>query len=344
MSKKLNIIYIGNKLAVHGRTPTAIDNLIPLFREEGHTVHFASSRKNKALRFINMLVRVWQYRKVADVVLIDTYSTFAFYYAWLIAMWCNKLDVRYIPILHGGNLPERLKSSPKYCDKLFGESFNNICVSSYLQEHMQQHGYKSTIIENTILLENYPYKHRTVVHPQLLWVRAFHKTYNPLMAIRVVDTLRKDYPDVHLTMVGPELDGSMEECKKLCAELKLHEQIKFTGKLSKKEWIDLAGQHDIFINTTNYDNQPVSIIEAMALGLPIVSTNVGGIPQLIEHNINGLLSGFNDVTAMNKNIQLLLKDMDCADRLSKNGRTKAEEFGWKNIKRKWAMLFYSIHE
>ena len=63
----------------------------------------------------------------------------------------------------------------------------------------------------------------------------------------------------------------------------------FTGKLSKQEWRDLSKDYNVFINTTNFDNTPVSVIEAMALGIPVVSTNVGGLPFLITDKVDGVL-------------------------------------------------------
>ena len=63
---------------------------------------------------------------------------------------------------------------------------------------------------------------------------------------------------------------------------KLNQKIEFVGYLRKIEWLELARDHDIFINTSTIDNMPVSILEMMALGLPIISTNVGGIPFILE--------------------------------------------------------------
>ena len=114
--------------------------------------------------------------------------------------------------------------------------------------------------------------------------------------------------------------------------------IQFTGKLSKAEWIDLSESYDIFINTTNVDNTPVSLIEAMALGLPIVSTNVGGIPYLISHEENGLLVESNNVESMMEAVAKLLEDQKMAERLSIAGRRKSEEFDWKKVKLKWLDL------
>ncbi len=339
---KLRILYIGNKLAAHGRTPTAIDTLGPLLEREGHTLYYSSNRLKQSARLRDMLYSIWKYRKKVELVLIDTYSTTAFYYAWMAAKLCGWLGIKYIPILHGGNLPSRFQRSPGKCKTVFDNSVTNIAVSPYLLHYLEQAGYKGTVIENSISLNAYTFKQRTDLQPQLLWVRSFHETYNPQMVVHLVHELKHQYPDVELTMVGPDVDGSMEKCKLLSAELGVERQITFTGKLSKEEWTKLAQEKDIFINTTNYDNLPVSLLEAMALGLPVVSTNVGGIPYIINNKQNGLLTNADNVTEMASAVTLLLGDSSMASNISYNARGYVERYDWDIIKIKWQNLLHSL--
>lgn len=340
--KQLHILYIGNKLAEHGRTPTAIDTLGPLLEQEGHTLYYASNKLKQSARLREMLYSIWTYRKQVDMVLIDTYSTTAFYYAWMAAKLCGWLGIKYMPILHGGNLPERFQHSPGKCRTVFGNSVMSIAVSPYLLHYLEQAGYKGTVIENSIRLADYSFRHRTKPQPRLLWVRSFHETYNPLMAIHVVQELTRQHPGVHLTMVGPDVDGSMEACKQLSSLLEVEEQITFTGKLTKQEWTTLAQEHDVFINTTHYDNLPVSVLEAMALGLPVVSTNVGGIPYIIQDKQNGVLVNPGEPSEMADAIQQLIRNEELSALVSLNARKYAEQFDWSIIKVKWQKLFNSI--
>jgi len=342
MSTKPGILYIGNKLTAHGRTPGNIDTLGPLLEGEGYTVYYSSSKLNKFSRLADMLAAIWRYRSKVDVVLIDTFSTSAFYFAWLCGLLCNWLNIKYMPILRGGNLPYRMRISPAKCKQLFGNSWKNIAVSVYLQNQLQDMGLHSILIPNHIELDNYLFRHRIVLTPKLLWVRAFHKTYNPQMAIEVAAALSKYNPGLEITMVGPDLDGSMEQCKVLAARLGVEKHIRFTGTLSKKEWTTLAQDVDIFINTTNYDNLPVSVIEAMALGIPVVSTNAGGVPFLIEHGVNGLLVNVCDSAAMKDAVQRLLVDKELVSILSANARSRAAIYDWQVLKHKWQNLLQQL--
>ncbi|NNF74921.1 MAG: glycosyltransferase family 4 protein, partial [Flavobacteriaceae bacterium] len=90
-----------------------------------------------------------------------------------------------------------------------------------------------------------------------------------------------------------------------------------------------------FINTTNFDNTPVSVIEAMALGLPVVSTNVGGIPYLISDRHDGLLVEKDDLEGMLKAVIYLYNNPATADEIGRRARNKVEQFDWQRVKNRW---------
>jgi glycosyltransferase involved in cell wall biosynthesis len=157
--------------------------------------------------------------------------------------------------------------------------------------------------------------------------------YNPIMAVKVLKFLKDAGLEAELCMVGPDSDGSQNQVKQLAKDLNI--EVKFTGKLTKKEWIILSKDYTVFINTTNIDNTPVSVIEAMALGLPIVSTNVGGIPFLIENKKHGILVKKNDVDAMAEAILYLYNNSTQRDIMITNARELAETFDWHRVKMQW---------
>lgn len=270
--------------------------------------------------------------------MIDTYSTLNFYYALTLSQLARLFHISYIPILHGGGLPKRLEKTPKLCRFIFQHAYINVAPSGYLHAAFIDKGYKCILIPNFLHLSNYPYKSITECQPKLLWVRSFDSTYNPQMALRVLAALSQTVPNTNLCMIGPDKDGSLEACKQLAIRLNLDNQVTFTGLLSKKRWINLSKNYDIFINTTNFDNTPVSVIEAMALGFPIVTTNVGGIPFLLEDGKEALLVEPDDAEAMAEAITRLLKEPELAKKLSQNARKKAALFDWEVVKQQWISL------
>jgi glycosyltransferase involved in cell wall biosynthesis len=331
-----NLLYIGNKLSKHGVTPTTIEILGPLLEHEGFTVCYASSQKNMYFRMIDMLWSVFQNRKV-DGVLIDTYSTTNFWYAFATSQLCRLLKLKYIPILHGGNLPFRLENNPKICNMIFNHSYHNVSPSHYLLEKFREQGFNNLIhIPNGIEIENFPFQERKKASPNLLWVRSFAKIYNPSMAVEVFYSIKKKYPEATLCMVGPEKDGSLLVAKQKAEDLKL--EVLFTGKLSKQDWINLSKEYAVFINTTHFDNMPVSVVEAMSLGLAVVSTNVGGIPYLLENKKGGLLVQDNNVDEMVSAIEEIIENQDLFQCITNYARAKSESFDWESLKHKWRTI------
>jgi glycosyltransferase involved in cell wall biosynthesis len=125
-------------------------------------------------------------------------------------------------------------------------------------------------------------------------------------------------------------------------KLGLGERLHLLGRVTKQDVPVLLQRGDIFINTTNIDNTPVSVLEAMACGLCVVSTNVGGIPYLLEDGKDALLVPPNDPEAMAFAIRRILDEPDLAEKLSMNARKKVEQFDWSVIMPHWKRLILEI--
>lgn len=337
----LKILYIGNKLSGHGGNISYIETLGPLLECSGHQVSYASDKKNKGQRFVDMLVTLSRKRDQTDLVLIDTYSTLNYWYAIAVARLCVRFDIPYIPILHGGNLPARAKKSRKTFSVLINNAYSAICPSTYLEKNLSDLGHKNLrVIKNTIELTDYVFKPRDTVEPKLLWVRSFSKIYNPLMAVEVFKKIKSQYADAQLCMIGPEKDGSLKETRDLAKNYGL--EIEFTGRLSKEEWRARSKDFDIFINTTHFDNVPVSVLEAMALGLPVVSTDVGGLTYMLEDGKTALLVNDGDIKAMTEKIIDIIKQPELSKTLSINARKEVEKYSWDAVKLDWNQLLSEI--
>ena len=136
-------------------------------------------------------------------------------------------------------------------------------------------------------------------------------------------------------MVGPASDTTIDDVRKKISVLKLGSNITLTGKLEKSEWVELSKGYNYFVNTTNFDNRPISVIEAMALGLPVVSTNVGGLPTLIKNNENGILVEPNDANLFVNEIIGLHNDKLKFETIAINARRYIEQFSWEHVRMDW---------
>jgi len=331
------ILYIGNKLSSHGNTSTLIESLGKYLESENYKVYYTSSQKNKVLRLLDMTLCTLKYAKKTDYVLIDTYSTTNFWYAFVTSQICRMFSAKYIPILHGGMLPSRIKRSKTISKMIFKNSYVNIAPSGYLLNAFLSSGFENTkLISNSIQSEKFPYQSRNFDFPRLFWLRSFSKIYNPILAAKVFLKIKEKFPQAALCMVGPKKDDSYEETKNFSEKNNLN--IEFKGKLSKKQWISVSNYYNVFLNTTHYDNTPLSVIEIMALGLPIVSTNVGGIPYLLDHNFNALLVNDNDLETMVSEIERIFTEKDLTEKLISNAQNTVKKFDWKIVKNQWIEL------
>ncbi len=336
-----NLLYIGNNLTRKTKYYSSMELLCQQLKKEGYNLRITSNKVNKFLRLLDMSWTLIKNRNKIDFVLIDTFSTSNFYYAFLTSQLSRIFKLKYILILRGGNLPMRLDHSKTMSNRMFNHSYKNIAPSHYLKFEFEKRGYQVSYIPNILNIDQYTFIKRDRLEPSLLFVRAFHKTYNPEMAIHVLNQLKLNYPKAKLCMIGPSKDDTLERVKKLAVDFRIDKDVEFTGVMSKTEWHKKSEDFDIFINTTNFDNTPVSVMEAMALGLPVVSTNVGGLPYLIDHDQDGILVNKNDVEDMNRQIQFLLNEPKEVERITKKARVKVEQFDWDVVRLKWIEILKS---
>ncbi len=306
----------------------------------GHTVKWASTSINKVQRAIDFAKLILKNKQNTDLVIIDTYSTSAFYFAYFISYLCMKFKLTFVLILHGGNLPMRFDKSEKLVRKMFTHANEIITPSAYLKHEVLCRGLGNPIvIPNPIEIDKYIYTQRAEIKPILIWVRSLQVIYNPMMALKVLKLLKSKYENAFLYMVGPEISNMMNELKEYVKLNSLEDNIDFTGSLSLEEWTSLSKKANVFINTTNIDNTPVSVLEAMALGLPVVSTNVGGIPYIINNCENGFLCNRDNENEMTDIIDMLLSSPKLVEECTITARYNIQNLYDSHIvAQKWKQL------
>jgi glycosyltransferase involved in cell wall biosynthesis len=184
---------------------------------------------------------------------------------------------------------------------------------------------------------------RTRARPRAIWVRAFHAIYNPVLAAEAVALASRAVPELALVMLGPDkADGSREAFDRRVRDLGVSDRIETLGRVEKQEVARHLADADIFLNTTNVDNTPISVLEALSAGLCVISTNVGGIPYLLEHERTALLVPVGDARAMSAAIERIVVDPALAQRLSKDGRALAVQHDWSTVLDAWQRLFAEV--
>ena len=202
-----------------------------------------------------------------------------------------------------------------------------ISPSYYLEKGLHSLCDDIQIIPNGLNIKDYSAHLRRQAAPRLIWLRSIHKIYNPIMAVKTVALLKDDVPDITLLMIGPDRnDGSLAELQAAIQhKLAVADHIKLIGGVAKSDVPEWLNKGDIFLNTTNADNTPVSVLEAMACGLCVVSTDAGGIPYLLTHEVEALLVSPGDDQAMANAVRRILNEPKLSEQLSRKARTKARK-------------------
>jgi glycosyltransferase involved in cell wall biosynthesis len=144
-------------------------------------------------------------------------------------------------------------------------------------------------------------------------------------------------------MIGPDrADGSLLQARRTAAILGIEDRVTWIGPATRRDVPVWLSGSDIFLNTANIDNTPVSVLEAMACGLCIVSTDVGGLPYLLDDGMDALLVPPDSAEAMASAVERVLNDPALAGKLSRNARRKTESFAWPIILPQWQSLFVDV--
>lgn len=333
---------VGSHLSTSIGSRSVGEGLAERFRKAGFPVTLTSKERVRAFRVAQMLCAVWGARKSYDIVQLDVYSGTAFLWADWVSRLAQALGKPLVLTLHGGNLPQFARRNPRRISRLLSRAVAITAPSRYLTDALKNFKCDIRVIPNPLELDVYQYRARDNPTGNLIWLRAFHQIYNPLLAVQVLARLISRMPEAHLTMIGPDKDGSLADVMAEARKLNVLDRISFTGGIPKTEVPQHLARADIFLNTTNIDNSPVSVLEAMATGLPVISTEVGGISYLIENERDGLLIPPNDADSMANAIIRLVEEPGLAARVSRNGRKKAEGYDWNLILPQWEDLFDQV--
>ncbi|MBN1559799.1 glycosyltransferase family 4 protein [candidate division KSB1 bacterium] len=338
-----SILIIGNFLSATRGVRSICEDLSEQLALHGWSVVKTSCKSARIPRLSDMLYTVWAKRREYVIAHVDVFSGKAFYLSQIVCFFLRLLRKPFVLSLHGGGLPQFARRHPARVKRLFAAATAITAPSSYLTEKMKPFCDDIRLIPNPINLDLYEYKVRRKSSPCLVWLRSFHTIYNPLLAPKVIALLAKRFPDIHLTMIGPDKgDGSKKRTRELSVQLGVHHHLTIAERIAKLDISKNLNAADIFINTTSIDNTPVTVLEAMACGLCIVSTNVGGIPYLLHHQEDSLLVPPDDPQAMADAIERLLRDDQLAEKLSRNARQQVEKFAWPRVMCQWESLLCTV--
>ena len=339
------LLMIGNFLSSSGGRRAVCEDLAARLRENGWPVRTTSSRLGRLPRVLEMLWSVLFWRQQYRLAQVDVYSGAAFLWAAAAAALLRMVRKPYVLSLHGGNLPSFARRWPRLVHKVLRGAAAVTAPSAYLVREMSAFRAEIRLVPNPLAISRYPFVERSQPRPSLVWLRAFHAVYNPELGPEVLALVAEEFPEARLTMIGPDKgDGSLARTRAAAERLGVSPRLTVVEGIPKEFVGETLNHADVFLNTTSVDNAPVSVTEAMACGLCIVSTNAGGIPDLITDGVEGLLVPSGDASAMAAAVNSLIRDCSRAARLSRAARRRAEVFDEAAVLNEWDQILRTAAE
>jgi len=221
----------------------------------------------------------------------------------------------------GGLAREFFARSRSWALPLVRRAHRLVVPSGFLADVFGELGLAAEVIPNFVDLDRFRYRERDPLRPRFLVARSLEPLYNVGMAIEAFRCVVARHPEASLSVAGT---GSEEaRLSMLAARLSL-KRVRFLGAVSPDAMPEVFEEHDVALNPTNADNMPVSVLEAMAAGLPVVSTRVGGVPWLVQDGSTGLLVDPGRPDQMGAAALRLLDDPDAARAMARRARASIE--------------------
>jgi glycosyltransferase involved in cell wall biosynthesis len=187
-----------------------------------------------------------------------------------------------------------------------------VVPSGYLVDVFARVGLRGRVVANTVDLDQFPFRARRPLRPLFLANRNFEAHYNVACVLRAFGRILGTYPEARLIVAG---DGPQRGALiRLAEELHLR-NVEFVGRVRPDQMPTFYDAADVYLNAPDIDNMPTSILEAFASGLPVVTTDAGGIPYMVRHGETGLIVARGDHEGMAAAALRLLEDSVLAERL-----------------------------
>lgn len=341
----LKVALVGPKAPPAGGMANQTAQLKQLLESSGAYVYFIEVNPDYKPAFIGKLpgiralFRLPQYclslfrgYSKVDVVHLMANSGWSWHLFAAPAIWIAKLRSK--PILvnyRGGHAFDFFSRSWPLVSASLKQSAGVIVPSVYLQQVFSQFKQASTIVANTLDPELFKPTKKQVNSTQLhiIVTRNLEAIYDVATAIRAFALILQSHSDAKLTIAGegPEL----AQLQQLVTELQLDTAVNFVGRLNRNDMAALYQSADIMLNTSLVDNSPNSLIEAMASGVAIISSNVGGIPLLVKHEYDALLTAPKQPELIFQQLKRLLNNPELKQQLITNGLASSSRFHWSNV-------------
>ncbi len=355
----LHIGLVGPLPPPSGGMANQTQQLAKLLRDEGILVELIQVNRSyrprwvggikgirAVFRLLPYLTHLWQCANKVQLFHVMANSGWSWHLFAAPAIWIARIKRKPVIINYRGG------EADAFFDKDFSwvkpslRQANAIIVpSGFLEAVFRKRGFLTSIVPNIIDLSHFSVETGTRVvskadSPHILVTRNLELIYDNATALRAFSIVRKLFPTSRLTITGsgPE----RQSLENLVAKLGLQDAVIFTGRVNNEDMAALYQSSDVMVNPSLADNMPISVLEALASGVPVVSTNVGGVPYLVTHDNTALLVPVQDPVAMADAILMLLNDPAKAQQIRSAGLNAVQCYTWQEVRNRLLSVYENV--
>jgi len=277
----------------------------------------------------------------ADVVHVYSASYWSFLLAPVPALLLARLLGK--PVIlnyHSGEAEDHLARWGWHAIPLLRLSQRIVVQTPYLQRVFARHGLDAAVIPNSLEPAAFGFRPRKSPLPRFITNRNHEAHYGVPTVLRAFALIQAELPGSSLSVIG---SGSQTAAlRELAGALELR-NVEWAGMVPMGAMPAHYDRADVFLNGSEIDNMPLSILEAFAAGLPVVSTDAGGIPLLVEHDRTGLLVPTGNHAAMARAALRLFREEGLAPRLADAAHRKVvAEFSDQSVGKAWEAAYIEL--
>jgi glycosyltransferase involved in cell wall biosynthesis len=351
VSRKLRVALVAPSLHILGGQAVQADELLRAWRNDPDveawlvpinprlTGWLGKASQVRYVRTILTQLNYWpllsRELRRADIVHVFSASYFSFLLAPLPAVMVARMLGK--PVLvnyRSGQAPDHLGRSP-LARFVLSNTSANVVPSKFLVDVFERLGLRAQVVHNIVDTNRFAFRRRNPLRPKLLSSRNLEPLYNVECTLRAFRLVQDRYPDATLTVVGDGIEG--KHLRTLSRTLDL--RVEFAGRVAHDEIARYFDSADIYLQTPNIDNMPVSVLEAFASGLPVVSTNAGGVPYIVDDGVQGLLAPVGDHAAVARQVLRLLEEPGLPERLTDAALRGCASYSWSTVRDQWMSVY-----
>jgi glycosyltransferase involved in cell wall biosynthesis len=285
-------------------------------------------------RLLPYLFNLWRAAGKADLFHVMANSGWSWHLFAAPAVWVAKLRGKTVVVNYrGGEAEDFFTRAIAQVQPTLRRVDMIIVPSAFLKKVFANRNFNTRTVPNIVDLSRFMPDHTrkpNLAAPHIVVARNLEPLYDNSTALQAFHIVREAIPGARLTIAGSGPERAQLET--MAKELGVADAVVFAGRVDNERMPTLYREADLAINPSLADNMPISILEALASGVPVVSTNVGGVPFLVEDGMTALLVPPRNPAQMAVAVLRVLRDESLRERMVQYGLDHARRFAWESVR------------